>query len=120
MKLKYFDLARKLSVKSTHHQHKLGCVIVKKNKIVGVGFNEVKTHTQSPHPYKMLHAEISALLWNSYKDLEGSEAYVYRERKDGKLALAKPCSACESALRVAKIKKVYYSSETGYQEINYV
>ncbi len=118
MKLKFFDLARKLSKKSNHHQHKLGCVIVKRNRIMGLGFNQIKTHTKSNNEFKMLHAEISALLGISYEDLEGCDAYVYREHRNGKKAMAKPCAACEQALRMAGIKRVFFTIEDGYMGIN--
>ena len=36
MKLKYFELAKKLSEKSDY-RHRLGAVIVKKNRIAGFG-----------------------------------------------------------------------------------
>lgn len=120
MKLKYFDLAKKLSKKSDHHSHQLGCVIVNKNKVIGLGFNQIKTHTRSLHQFKMLHAEMSALLGNSYEDLRGCEAYVYRECKNGKKAMAKPCPACEQALKLAGIKKVYFTvdNDPGYGYID--
>lgn len=109
MKQKYFELAKKLSIKSSHHTHKMGCVVVNKNEIVGIGFNQIKTHPKSPHPFKTLHAEISAILGVSYRDLKGCTVYVYRETKDGKPAMAKPCQVCEQALKNVGIKKVYFS-----------
>lgn len=114
MKLKFFDLARKLSKKSNHHQHKLGCVIVKRNRIIGLGFNQIKTHTKSNNEFKMLHAEISALLGISYEDLDGCDVYIYREHKNSIRAMAKPCSACEQALKMAGIKRVFFTIEDDY------
>lgn len=116
MKTRFFDLAKNISLKSSHHQHKMGCVIVRKNKVVSLGFNEIKTHTRSIHKYNMLHAEISAIIGCSFEDLRGSEAYIFRQRKDGGLAMARPCEACRLALARAGIAKVYYTSESGYQE----
>lgn len=116
MKEKFFHLCKKLSQHSDHHQHKLGAVIVKKNKILGIGFNKVKTHTKSPHKFNMLHAEISAILNTDPKDLEGSSIYVYRERKDGKLGNARPCIYCYQLIYKYKIKKIYYSSEDGFMK----
>lgn len=116
MKSKFFKLAKKLSEKSDHHSHHLGCVIVNKNSVISVGFNQLKTHSKSPHKYKMLHAEISALLGNTYRELKGCTAYIYREHRSGEKALAKPCPSCEIALKEAGIKKVCYTTEEGYKE----
>lgn len=120
MKLRYFDLAKKLAVKSDHAKYQLGCVIVSKNKVLSLGFNQLKTHSKSPHKWKTLHAEIDALLGNSFEDLKGCEAYVYRQTKDGCRAMAKPCPVCELALKKAGIKKVYFTvdNELGYDYID--
>lgn len=115
MKPRYFDLAKKLSVKSTHPKHQLGCVIVNKNRIVGVGFNKFKTHTRSNHAFQMLHAEVDALIGQDRSVLRGCDVYVYRETKDGQPAMSKPCQACELALRDAGIKTVYYTTEGGFE-----
>lgn len=115
MKHRYFDLAKKLSVKSTHPKHQLGCVLVNKNRIVGVGFNKFKTHTKSNHAFQMLHAEVDALLGQDRSVLKGCDAYVYRETKDGQPAMSKPCQACELALRDAGIRNVYYTTDGGFE-----
>ena len=59
--LKYFKLAKKQSEKSTHYQHKLGCVIVKNNRVLGLGFNKLKSHPKSPHAYSFIHAEFDSV-----------------------------------------------------------
>ena len=114
MKSKYFDLAQKLSLKSTHPKHKLGCVVVKKNEVIGLGFNKFKTHPKSKHPFQMIHAELDATLGINREVLSGAEVYVYRETKDGAQAIAKPCPYCEAALREVGVKKVYYTTDYGY------
>jgi tRNA(Arg) A34 adenosine deaminase TadA len=116
MKQKYFDLARKMSYKSDHADYRLGAVVVKKNKILGVGYNRNKTHTKSPHPYRHLHAEIDALLGISHDDLRNAEMYVWRHIKNGERAMAKPCASCMQAIRVARIRKLYYTIDNGYTE----
>lgn len=115
MKQRFFELAKKLSVKSNHPKHQLGCVIVNKNRIVGVGFNKFKTHTKSNHAFQMLHAEVDALLGVARADLKGCTAYVYRETKDGAPAMSKPCAACEIALKDAGIKTVFYTTDGGFE-----
>lgn len=107
--IRYFQQAKDWASLSNHHTYKLGCVLVKKNRIVGSGYNQIKTHTKSIHKFNMLHAEISALIGIDAEKLKNSYAFVYRERKDGKPAMAKPCEACELALRQAGVKRVYYT-----------
>jgi dCMP deaminase len=117
MKNKYFQLARNISKHSDHPVHQLGAVIVRGNRIISLGFNKNKTHTKSNHAWKRLHAEICAII-KSKEDLTGCTIYVYRETKLGNLGMARPCQSCMIAIQEAGIKKICYSTETGYaQEI---
>ena len=116
MKHKFFELARRLSKYSNHHQHKHGCVIVDKNRVVSVGFNKDKTHTKSIHKWNFLHAEISALIGLEFEKTKGCTAYIYRENKSGQPAMSRPCEACEMALKLAGIKKICYSIDNGFKE----
>lgn len=116
MKMKFFDLARRVSKNSNHHQHKIGVAIVNKNSVISLGFNKLQTHPRSKHPYKSLHAEVHSLIGLAYNELKGCHAYVYRERKDGTPALSKPCPSCHMALKEAGIKKIYYSTNGGFSE----
>jgi deoxycytidylate deaminase len=118
MKPRYFELAKKLAKKSDHHTFQIGCVIVHKNKIKALGFNQLKTHSKSIHKYNMLHAEIDAIIGSG--DLSGCDAYVFRGNKTGKPRISKPCIACEQALIAAGIKKVYFSidNKQGYDYID--
>ena len=112
--IKYFDVARKLSYKSDYH-HKLGAVIVNKNKIVGLGFNKPnKTHTKSNHPFKTIHAKLDAMLGVSRENLKGATIYIYREHKNGSPLIAKPCKHCQELIRMAEIKYVCYTSNGTY------
>lgn len=108
---------RALAECSNHRQHRMACAIFKKKKPVSFGWNMVKSHTKSIASYNMLHAEISALLGIDYYTTKGCVAYVYRENRQGEPAMAKPCGGCELALKLAGIKKVFYSSNKGWQEM---
>jgi len=115
MRLRFFDLARRVSLKSPS-KYKLGCVIVSKNKIINVGFNDMnKTHPKANSAYKTLHAEIDALIGLDTSITKGCVVYLYREYKSGQPAIAKPCPSCELALKKAGIKTVYYTSDNGPQ-----
>ncbi len=114
MKLKFFELAKRISYKSDHVQHKMACVLVNKNKVLNVGHNQNKTHPFAKTRYNTLHAEISALIGMGYEDLKGCDAYIYRQTKIGELGMARPCPACYLALKSVGIKNIYYSSPEGY------
>lgn len=113
--VKYFNMAKKLAKKSDHYQHKFGCVIVKKNTPVGFGYNQIKTHTKSPHAWKMIHAEFHAIVGVDPADLRNASVFVHRESKTGKTGMAKPCASCEKMLQDVKVKEVYYTTEDGYE-----
>lgn len=115
---KFFELAKKLSEKSTYC-HKLGAVITsKKGKILGIGFNTNKTHSRANTPFKTVHAEFDAMLDADEDDLLNSVIYVYRQHRNGELALSKPCECCETLLKDAGVKTVHYTSSNGYESYN--
>lgn len=119
MKLKYFKLAEKLSEKSDHPDHKHGAVLVRKNTIIGIGFNQNKTHTKSPDKFHMIHAEFSAILSSQEENLADCELYVVRKRKNGNLANSKPCQSCTKMVSSLGIKRCYYSTGTYFTKEEY-
>lgn len=111
MKKRYFDIARQLS-KKAEYCHQLGAVIVKKGKIIGKGFNNPnKTHPKSNSEFKKIHAEFAAL--QSAGNCTGADIYIYRETKDGSMALSSPCKYCVILIKKAGIKNIYYT-DSGY------
>lgn len=118
MKQKYFDLAKKLSKKSDHNHYHIGSAIIKKNKVLGLGFNRARTHPRSPHPYQHLHSEIDALIGISFEQLKGSTIYNYRENKQGGLALARPCPSCMTSIKSSGIKYLCYTTYGNYKKEN--
>ena len=93
----YLDIAQRISEMSHDTDKKVGAVIVKDGEIVGRGYNKV-TSTNDP----TAHAEVVAIrdachFLNSFQ-LEGCTIYSSCE----------PCPMCYSAIRWAKIKKIYY------------
>lgn len=112
-----FDIAMTASKKSTYF-HKLGAVIVKKGKILSVGFNKPhKTHPRSNTLFKTIHAEFDAILQCDERDLKGATIYVLRNAKSG-LHMAKPCSCCMELIRRVGIKRIIYTVKGGLEEIN--
>lgn len=58
------------------------------------------------------HAEVRALKRVPH-DAKGDveELVVVRARKNQKFGLSKPCPECQTALRAARVKAVYYSTD---------
>lgn len=117
--LRYFDLAKRISSKSTHYQYKLGSVIVNRSKIISIGFNQLKSNPHSPHPYKAVHAEFHSVLGVDPADLIGADIYIYRQNKSGHLAMAKPCKFCEKMLKDADLKNVFFTTYGGFGKYSF-
>lgn len=120
MKSTYFKIAKRASKKSNHHTHHIGAVIVKGNRIVGIGYNQLKTHPKSYHDWGYLHAETKAILDTPKHLIKDSVIYLYRENKKGE-ALSKPCKYCEQMLKDYGVSTVYFTvakNEYGALELN--
>lgn len=115
MKLKFFELAKAVSKQSDHPDHALGAVIVKKNKVISVGFNTMKTHPKCTFWHQRTHAELSAII-KAKTDLRGCTIYIYREDKMGKLSISRPCYSCMAVIEMVGIKYICYTTSTGYKK----
>jgi len=113
MKMRFFQLAKKISQTSNHPDHQLGSIIIKGNRILSVGVNNTKTHPKAGY-LKGLHAELAAII-RAKTDLRGSSIYVYRETKNGQIACSYPCVDCQEAIQTSGIKKIYYSDNNCYR-----
>ena len=111
----FFNIAKKLSKKSDYKSYKLGSVIVKNNRIVGMGFNKDRTHPKSNSWDHYIHAELSAIL-NAGEECQGSDIYVYRENRIGEISPSKPCVNCKKLIVAAGIKNVYFTVKHGYEK----
>lgn len=115
MKVRMFKRAALMAQYGEHKQHKVGCVIAKGNKVLSWGYNRDKTHSKSPHAWAYIHAEFDAIRKLNPEDLVGTTIYIYREKKNGSLALAKPCDSCHSLIKDIGIKEVCYTTEDGFE-----
>lgn len=106
--MKYENVLRCLASFSNHKQHKVSCIIVKSGNVVGTGYNIVRTSPKSDHIFRQVHAEFRALS-EAGENAKGSIAYIFRQHKNGSLAIAKPCGSCEDLLKENGVKKVIYS-----------
>jgi deoxycytidylate deaminase len=128
MKIRFFELAKKVSNRSTS-RFQLGAVVVDKRKnVLNVGFNDmVKTHPRCNHlkgqhtntdqVFPFLHAEIRALIGLDEERTRGGSIYVYRKRKDGSAGNAKPCVGCMTVIKQMGIHWVYYTGDDGYKTL---
>lgn len=122
----YFRAAKAVSELSNYPRHKIGCVVVKGHRIISSSCNSAtKCHPLQARldseKYGVecpgrVHAEISALLplIRDKVDLSNASIYIFRQHKNGTLAMAKPCSSCQKVIKQLGIKKVFYSIENGY------
>lgn len=102
---------------STHSKYRLGASLFRGNRLVATGVNKMKTHTKSPHFYRMVHAEIDALLRVDRELIEGSTLFVVRVLKNLKFATSKPCECCwEMSLRFGVKRLVYFDTNSFVSE----
>jgi tRNA(Arg) A34 adenosine deaminase TadA len=92
--------------------------LVKKNKIVKIGWNRKRTHPEiSKHPYHDgyvgTHAELDVILKSGLEDLNDHSMIVLRVDKKGRLANSKPCPGCLSLLKSYNVEEVFYSDTEG-------
>ena len=122
----YFKAARAMSELSDFPRVHIGCVAVYKHKIISSGCNSIKTNpTQKRlNAYRFdadtpatIHAELSCLLQLiNRKDIDFScvSLYIYREYKNGELALSKPCPSCMALIRELGIRKLFYTGDNSH------
>lgn len=110
---------------------KVGCVIYYKGALIAKGHNSDKTSPEqekfNKYRYKNTgnnylpaknHAEIAALKKIKWLDIDFSkvEVYTYRELKNGKPALSRPCPSCMAFIKELGIKKINYTTKDGFAE----
>lgn len=109
----FLKLARDAATKS-ESKYKIGCVIAKKNKPLGIGYNNMsKTHPKSKTYGGFIHAEFYAILQilNNRTDCRNSTVYLYRIKSDGSMGTSYPCSTCYKLLIEFGIRDIVYTSD---------
>jgi cytidine deaminase len=115
---RFLELARRVSLRSDYQRYKIGAVIARKSHVLGVGFNQRKTHPRSPSEFKYLHAEVAAALGIPLPELQRAAVYVYRERRDGRPGLSRPCAACQRFLSELGVRVAYFTTESGFGKMS--
>lgn len=111
---------RSLRKQSNHIQYKLSALVLHKGRPISFGINnQTKTHPNIKKwsEVKTLHAEMNACFKIKNKDLlKDCEIVVYREDRQGNMANSRPCDVCQVMFREYGIKKVTYSTASGWKE----
>ena len=120
--IRYLNIAKQISELSDFEPHKIGCVLISGKQIISVAHNCQKTHPlqKEYNKYRQLkgnvihkaHAEILCLnnARKSNVDFEKSTLYIFRQTKDGKWAIARPCIGCFQFIKELGINKIVYST----------
>ncbi len=93
--------------------------ILKRNKILSIGWNDGwKTHPiskQFNYRYHAIHSELSAILrYDGYvSDLAGATIVNTRINWHDEVAMSMPCPICLKLLKKNKIKRIYYTNDSG-------
>lgn len=124
--LAYFKVAKTVSEMSDFKKINIGCVAVYGHRIISTGYNTYRTSPLQKKYNKFRfvedthhsgHAETQCLKpLIGRKDIDFSKVslYIYREHKNGALALARPCASCFQLIKNLKIKNIFYTNEGGY------
>ena len=105
----FMQTAQLASVRSPCERLRVGCVLVKNNRLISMGYNgflggcEHKSIVRDNHEQATIHAEINAVTDAAKRgvSIDGAEAYVTHY----------PCLNCYKALASSGVKKIYYNTD---------
>jgi deoxycytidylate deaminase len=107
-----FRLAKSVS-KHSNHQIKVGAVLVKNSHPIATGYNKIRYDREWGNVWnKSIHAECHVMKLSKRDYIRGCTIYVYREKADGSIGLARPCLDCLKKLRIFGVKEIVYSIDT--------
>ena len=117
MKQAYLDKALAVA-RTSEHATQVGCILLKKGRIVTEATNSYKTHPVQAHwaqkarrPYGVhLHAEMAALVRCT---VEADTLIVARIDKKGVPRISKPCPICRAAIEESTVKTIVYIDRKG-------
>jgi len=102
----FMQTAQLASVRSPCERLKVGCVLVKNNRLISMGYNGFlagtnhKSIVRGGHEQATIHAEINAITDAAKRgvSIDDAEAYITHY----------PCINCFKALASSGVKKIYY------------
>lgn len=115
-----FELTVIEATKSDFRCFKHGAILVRGGKIINSAHNEC-VHSKFADRFKKhdgwgtKHAELSVILGIDRKVTTGADVYVVRINPSGLIKNSKPCAMCEDVLRFVGVRRVFYSTNTGYE-----
>ena len=107
---KYFiDIASLSSIRSPCSRLKVGCVLVKENRMISMGYNGFlsgcphKSIIVDNHEQATIHAEINAITDAAKRgvSVDGSTAYITHH----------PCLNCYKALAASGVQQIIYAED---------
>lgn len=133
--MRYFKSAREAMLKSDYNgtgsSPRIGAVAVYKGSIIAEAWNTDKTSPlqqkyniyryHDPTMLDKAHCETllcQRIRWKFGDGLKWDKVdiYLYRELRNGSLALCRPCVSCLHMLKDFGITHVFYTTEEGYAE----
>ncbi len=106
----FMGVAKMIRARSEDPKTKVGCVLVKDNKIIGTGYNGFPKHIDfkwdTSKQLYVVHAEANALL-NSTESCAGATAYV----------TLFPCNECAKLLIQAGVKHIVYLEDSKHDKL---
>lgn len=105
----------------THPDISIRCrhfaLLFKKNRIICIGWNKVKTHpiNQRYNYHKLcgIHAECDVLIKSKTDDFRGYNMAILRIDKNNKINYSAPCKFCCDMLETLNLNKIFYTNEYG-------
>lgn len=129
---RYFEAAKDAAKLSDFQRVNIGCAVVYQHKVISTGCNTLRTEPMQKrlNIYRFAedmnhcaHAEVRAikpLIGRKDIDFKNVELYIYRQDRNGKLAMSRPCASCSALIRSLGIRHVYYTGNQSYVYEEYI
>jgi deoxycytidylate deaminase len=85
----------------------------KGNRVISSAPNKYRNNPLVDPVNATVHAEIAAIKAAGGKDLKGLTIYIARVAKNGKTAMARPCSNCMKVIVAEGIREIVYTNDIG-------
>ena len=115
--------ATRIAHDSNFRRARVGACIVRGSRILSTGVNRIGyTHFLPNRRFpESVHAEqqaiVALLKSRRQKDLVGSTLYVSRINNHGSPRCARPCADCQRIIEAAGIRRVFYTTNTGVEQL---
>lgn len=91
--------------------------IFKKNRLVSIGWNTLKTHPKTiefyPYHQKATHGEALAIIRGRLENYRGHDLFVLRLDNNESINYSKPCKFCQTFIKFMEFDNVFYSDNDG-------